>query len=548
MATKKTGMIAGAHPTAPGGMSEKALVAELVEKHGFDRGALSSTSWPEKIDLVIQERRNRETEQAAVCPLGLEGHYLCDCPPAEAVEFVEGVDFNEVALPPAPLFLPDPHTKDFVFDGHAGTGPSGAERWMNCTASLAATRAFLETLTPNQQVGFASGSTAARQGTTAHAAAEAEARVILGTLDSEELDSVLMELTITPPVEGEAYDDEMAEYITEYTDLVQIYTQERGVENVLIEARVEATIPLMTVDADGEQETYVIPGSVDCGVLPTEDHPTLVAADLKYGEGLNVDVEENPQVRIYALGLLERIADEDTGQLPEWLTDVEYVIVQPRLGGIKVWTESVDALLDWRDEVLSPALTEALGGMKAGAKFVPSDLTCQWCPVRGNCAALAEQRVEAAKELFDVIQDAEFTEGPGAFPETGALTSDQLAALYTQIRGLTKIQSALKEELERRLHRGTDVPGYHLVNYQPPRHWAEDAPVEKMLTIDKLRKPAELISPTVAEKTLGEDFAKIQKWVVKPDKRPVGAPVDDRRSAWQGKPPEAMFDDEGAVS
>lgn len=450
-----------------------------------------------------------------------------------------------------PIFLPDPTTRDFVFDGHAGASPSGAERWMACTASLGATRRFLETLTPNQQAEFAKGTSAARQGTTAHAAAEVEAGVVLGVIDHVEAERTLLELTLMPEVEGEAYDDEMAEYITEYVDLVKQY-HDSGRE-VLIEERVSATVPLVSDESD----THTITGSVDCGVLPSVDEPELDVVDLKYGEGLDVDVESNPQIRIYGLGLLARLTDED-GNLTVPIERINYVIVQPRLGGIKTWSESLDDLLDWRDDVLSPALTAALTG--EGAEFSPSDETCQWCPARGDCPALVQQRMDGAADLFDVITDAEFNDGPGAFPETTGLDADTLGKLLTQIRGLTKIAEDLKGEAERRLFRGEHVPGWQMVNYQPPRKWieaaAEDLDPDVHHGQDSGLSPAEaealwqkkLLSPTQALavlKTMGihEADEKIGHLIDKPPVRPVVAPEGDRRKTWAGTPPEQLFPD-----
>jgi hypothetical protein len=581
MTTKKksAGMYPNAHPTAPGGMSEKALVKELVEKHDYEQESVEALSWPEKIDLVIEERKAVETalkrHAAAVkeskkfagvviVPDTDEGMgLLAEDPDADILaeldelleEPVEQVSADQVDVPAdAPLFIGMPHTKDYIFDGHMGASPSGAERWISCTASLAASRAFLETLTPNQQAAFAGAGTAARQGTTAHAAAEAEALVLIGQSTPEEAEATLVELAIMPDTDGEAYDDTMAEYISEYTDLIRTYVDDRGEDHVLIEQTVEAVVELMTVDEHGDPNIHTIRGSVDCGVLPTEEDPDLVAIDLKYGEGVDVDVDENPQVRIYALGLLEKVAEEHDG-LPDWLTDVTYHIVQPRLGGIKTWTESIDDLLEWRDNVLGPALTEALGGQRSGAKFSPSEVACQWCPARGSCPALAEQRMEAAAELFDVIVEAEFADGPGAFPETESLSDERLGALYAQIKGLTDIVGDLKEEAQRRLYRGREIPGFQLVSYTPPRKWKDEAPDElnigygddgSRLTVKQAellwREPT-LVTPTQAQKLLGDEgYALIEDLVERPDKRPVIAPVGDRRKAWEGKPPEQMFD------
>lgn len=571
------GMMAGADPTAPGGMSRKALAKELVEEHGWSKADLKQfepmETWPLLINSVIEERRarelEREQERGTIQGLTPEERVALNEAHREAAEMDTGYDDDILAeldalleepveqvsaddLPEGtPLFVGMPTTKDYIFDGHMGASPSGAERWLTCTASLAASRAFLETLTPNQQAQLASGGVAARQGTTAHAAAEAEALVVVGKQSPEEAEATLLELAIMPDTDGEAYDDEMAEYITEYLDLLKGYVDDRGEDHVLIEQTVEAVVELMTVDADGDPEVHAIRGSGDTIVLPTEVDPELVVVDLKYGEGIDVDVEQNPQVRIYALGALDLLAD-DEGNLITPVETVTYHIVQPRLGGVKTWTESLDDLLDWRDEVLTPALTEALGGLKAGAKFVPSAVACQWCPARGGCPALTEARIEEAAELFDVVTQAEYEDGPGSFPETVSLSNEQLGSLYAQIRGLKDIMDDLRAEAERRLYRGQEVPGFHLVNYSPPRKWREDAQDEIAAGIDGLssrqrnalfREPT-LVTPAAAEKLLGpEDYAKIKALVDKPDKRPVIAPVGDRRSAWEGRPPEQMFPD-----
>ena len=527
MAAKRTGLLDGAHPTAPGGMSQDALLDELIEKHGWKKKKAKALTWPQKIDTVGAERRARELEKEAA---DIE---------AQVSSMAEARD-EALASAPQPLLVLDPDTNDYVFDGHSGAGPSGSSRWLDCTASLGLSREFLETLTPNQQHEIANANAAAREGTTAHRAAEAEAGVLLGLLTHAELDAALLELSTTPPT-GEEYTEEMGEWITEYTDLVKLYRDEG--REIMIENRVTAAVPLVGAH-DGE--VYEATGSADFIALPMPKGTDLVVGDLKYGNGVEVDVEENSQARIYALGVLTLLAD-DEGNLPD-IDTITYHIIQPRLGGTSTWSESVDDLLDWRDEVLAPGLTAALYGKEAGAEFVPTESNCQFCPARGVCNALLQQRTEQAIEVFDVILETEVAEGEGSLPAANLMDSATLAGMLNKATSLVKLQEDLKKEVQRRLHRGEQVPGYHLVSYTPRRTWKEAAeealaPGGDLLGDDAAALWVEkLVTPTAALKLLPEDKRDLLDALIDvPDKRPVGAPVTDKRKAWDGKAPEDMF-------
>src|SRR5690606_10673586 len=132
-----------AHPTAPGGMSQAALRAELLAKHNYLDLEIEEMNWPQMIDAVATGRRQRE----------LEAEAKAEADAAQA----------EIEAHAATLLVLDPDTRDYLFDGHAGAGPSGSDRWMNCTESLGLSRKFLETLTPNQQVSFSKANLAARE-------------------------------------------------------------------------------------------------------------------------------------------------------------------------------------------------------------------------------------------------------------------------------------------------------------------------------------------------------------------------------------------------
>ena len=432
------------------------------------------------------------------------------------------------------LLIPEQHTKDYVFNGHHGTGPSGAHRWLDCTASLEATREFLETLTPNQQAAFADANSAARQGTTAHAAGEARVSAMIGGITPQERDDTLLQLSVAPPA-GEDYDDEMERHVNMYVDFLQQYLIGDDPSEILLEQRLSAVVELE--DDGGLRE---INGSADAVALPTESNRTLTVIDYKHGTG-DVEVEGNPQVRIYGIGALSLVSNAD-GEI-EGVDTIEYVIVQPRSGGIKTWSEPLESLLDWRDNTLSPALSRALLGVEGGATFNPTKKACEWCPVRGSCPALADSVMDGAAELFDAVVEAELIDGLPSMATT--LDDASLGKLLEQAMLVAKVADDMKAEAQRRLHRGRDVPGFHLVSYSPPRVWSGEA--EEALETNEALWAKKLLSPTQALSTLkkagasSEDISTVEDLIDTPDKKPVIGSVTDRRKAWEGDAPEAMF-------
>lgn len=519
-----------AHPTAPGGMSQPALRKELITKHGYVEFEVDEMNWPEMITAVSDGRRARELEAEAKAK----------------------ADAEEAAIPN--LLWLEPDTRNYMFDGHWGAGPSASERWMHCTESLDMSRKFLETLTPRQQRGFASANIAARQGSTAHRAAEAKALVMLGKMSDAELSAILQELSVEPETGDEAYNEEMGAYVDEYVDLLKTFVDEG--REVLIEQRVSAVVSLT---GDHEGEVYEVKGSADAVVLPPEAKPRkkgkkkgkknrrgIDVVDLKFGNGIYVEVDENSQARWYGLGVLNDLVD-DEGNLPD-IDDITYHIAQPRMGGIRSWTESIDDLLEWRDTVAAPALTAALYGPEAGATFAPSETACQFCPARGSCEALAADVFEKSADLFEAVDEAMHA---GIELEPGLMPNDRLGDFLAQARDLTKLAASLKEEAQRRLYRGEKVQGFQLVSHTPRRTWEENAeevldPGHDALPSDVLRQiwKRDLVTPTQALKIAGKEHAAVLTPIINvPEKYPVVAPEGDRRATWTGKAPEDLFDD-----
>ena len=92
--------------------------------------------------------------------------------------------------------------------------------------------------------------------------------------------------------------------------------------------------------------------------------------DLKYGKGVPVSAENNPQLKIYALGALSAV---DGLVEPK---KVKMVIYQPRLDNISVVEMPVKELLKWAKDVLIPGAKLAMtkdAPLKCGEH-------CRFCP------------------------------------------------------------------------------------------------------------------------------------------------------------------------
>ena len=83
-------------------------------------------------------------------------------------------------------------------------------------------------------------------------------------------------------------------------------------------------------------------GTADCILLSGN---TLHVVDLKYGKGVPVSAEENPQMMLYALGAYQAYS------FLYDIRNIHLVIVQPRLDSITEWECSLEELLEFAEYV-----------------------------------------------------------------------------------------------------------------------------------------------------------------------------------------------------
>lgn len=171
-------------------------------------------------------------------------------------------------------------------------------------------------------------------GTDAHSLCEYKLKAALG-MDADD-----------PTEDLTYYDQEMDDCATGYASYVleQVETAKENCFDpvVLIEQRVDFSRWV--------KQGF---GTADCIVIADG---TLQIIDFKYGLGVLVSAEENPQMMCYALGALELLDDIYD------ISTVRMTIYQPRRDNLSTYELSKEDLYRWAKEVLKPAADLAFAG------------------------------------------------------------------------------------------------------------------------------------------------------------------------------------------
>lgn len=253
-------------------------------------------------------------------------------------------------------------------------------------------------------------------------------------------------------------------------------------------------------------------GTADSIVID-EDTATLHIADLKFGKGVRVDAERNPQAMLYALGAYSMFS---------FLHEVERVkiaIVQPRIDNISEWEVSVEDLLKW-GEIARTAAEETANPK---AKRVPGEKQCRFCKAKATCPALMRMTEQT------LLMDFEAHDDPVA---PNKLTDEQLAAALAARPVIEAWLNAVETLVKQRLSTGEAFPGYKLVEGRSNRTWIDEENVAKELErlLGENAYTRKMISPTQAEKLLGKkNKGVIEPFVIKPRGAAALAPENDPR-------------------
>lgn len=364
---------------------------------------------------------------------------------------------------------------------HAFLSASASHRWLACPPS-----AKLCAEVPDEESPYA------RQGTDAHELCQYLVEKELGR-------------DVTNPTQNlEFYDAEMQESAEGYCSFVM---------EQIAKSKEHCPDPLVCVEQKLDYSKWVQDGfgTGDC-VIVADD--TLHIIDMKYGVGVLVsasgeDGTGNSQLKCYALGALDTFGD---------LYDIRRIklsIYQPRRENTDTFEMSVEELLKWADEELSPRAKLAYEG---NGEFSAGE-HCRFCRIKATCRKRAAYSLELAKY--------EFAEAP-------SLTSEEIAAILPQIDTLVSWADDIKAYALERALSGTSYPGFKLVEGRSVRKYTDEAAVIDVVAaegFDPFEK--KLLGITAMQKLLGKTkFDELLSGLIeKPKGKPTLVPESDKRPA-----------------
>ena len=263
--------------------------------------------------------------------------------------------------------------------------------------------------------------------------------------------------------------------------------------------------------------------------LAITDDGLLVIADFKYGMGVRVAAEKNPQLSIYALAAMTEFSV---------LTDiraVQLIIFQPRLCETEsVFTWDMAELKKFLSYVQERAAlaTSLVGSADAYEHLCPGESQCRFCKAKVTCPALRKKTTELIAADFDVIEPAE--ERKLRLPET----SEEVAKCLPWLDCIEQWCDAVRTMAHGMLEQGKQVPGYKLVEgRRGPRKWLPEA--EEVIRTMRIARAnlytKTLISPAKAEKAAKNGLIGPRQWrdmqrlMTQSDGKPTLVPDSDPR-------------------
>jgi hypothetical protein len=262
----------------------------------------------------------------------------------------------------------------------------------------------------------------------------------------------------------------------------QLLTQE------LIDEKIKPAMEALdAIDPDQtmeyEVETRVGFGDLLPGVFGSTDligriGSRAIVLDWKFGDGVMVEVEENPQLMFYAAAAMRT---KEAAWAFEGATEIEMVIVQPP--EVRRWVTTPERIAKFELELVQ-AVKQA---MKPDAQLAVGD-HCRWCAAKPICPKMTGAVDRALKVQIDAL--------PAAQISNYLKNADMLEDWIKDLRSL-----ALQM-----LESGAKLPEYKLVAKRAIRSWSDEEKAKVALFAYGLTESevmeSSVVSPAKAEKAL----------------------------------------------
>ena len=361
-------------------------------------------------------------------------------------------------------------------DKHALLSASSAHRWLHCPPSARLCENYED-----------KGSDYAAEGTDAHTLCEYKLRKALGM---------------------EAYDptEDLSFFNQEMDDCASGYAA--YVLEQVEAAKETCPDPVVLIEQRVDFSRWVEQGfgTADCIIIADG---ILQIIDFKYGLGVLVSAEENPQMMCYGLGALEIfdcLYEIDT---------VRMTIYQPRRENLSAYELSKDDLLRWADEVLKPAADLAFAG---DGNFLCGEW-CGFCKAKTVCRSRADANMELARYDFKVPP---------------LLTDEDVEEILARVDDLVSWATDIKEYALQQAISGKEWSGWKLVEGRSNRRYTNEAAVAAAVTkagFDPYEQ--KVLGVTAMQKLFGKArFEEVLAGLIeKPQGKPALVPISDKRPA-----------------
>ena len=349
---------------------------------------------------------------------------------------------------------------------HALLNASSAHRWLTCPP-LPRLENFFE-----KEV-----SEVANEGTDAHRLSEYKLRKVLG------------EKVRKPKLKY--FDKDMDSYTDDYVNYIV-----ETIENI----KKSTKDPIVLIAQRLDFSNYVPDGfgTGDCIIIADK---ILHIIDLKYGRGVEVSAEENPQMMLYALGALN---------IYDALYDIDEVVMN-----ISSSKKSVEELKNWADTVLKEKAELAFNGLGV-VTYGP------WCQF-SNCNVV----LRARKDYHDKLMRFQLC-------SPHLLNDAEIEEVLEHIDDLVKWASEIKEYATKiTIENDKEWSNYKLVEGRSIRKIKDEERVAEILKENGYNDiyKTSLLTLTELQKLLGKDKFNelLGDYIIKPEGKPTLVLKSDKR-------------------